>query len=89
MMFVYWPEAGEDRATTLSPVTTLPGFPTRVEIVERYAQRTGADLSHLNWYVGFAFFKFAPSSPGSSRGRPPARWPGRTPRVTPSASTRA
>ena len=27
--------------------------------MERYAQRTGADLSDLNWYVGFAFFKFA------------------------------
>ena len=59
MMFVYWPEAGEERASTLSPVTTLPGFPTRREVIERYAQRTGADLSDLNWYVGFAFFKFA------------------------------
>ena len=59
MMFVYWPEAGEERATTLSPVTTLPGFPTRREIMERYADRTGSDLSDINWYVGFAFFKFA------------------------------
>jgi aminoglycoside phosphotransferase (APT) family kinase protein len=59
MMFVYWPEAGEERASTLSPVTTLPGFPTRRDVAERYAQRTGADLSDLNWYVGFAFFKFA------------------------------
>jgi aminoglycoside phosphotransferase (APT) family kinase protein len=59
MMFVYWPEAGEERASTMSPVTTLPGFPTRREVAERYAQRTGADLSDLNWYVGFAFFKFA------------------------------
>ena len=40
-------------------MTTLPGFPTRREVAERYAQRTGADLSDLNWYVGFAFFKFA------------------------------
>ncbi len=59
MMFVYWPQAGEERASTMSPVTTLPGFPTRLEVAERYAQRTGADLSDLNWYVGFAFFKFA------------------------------
>ena len=59
MMFVYWPEAGEERPSTLSPVTTLPGFPTRHEVMERYAQRTGADLSDLNWYVAFAFFKFA------------------------------
>jgi aminoglycoside phosphotransferase (APT) family kinase protein len=59
MMFVYWPQAGEERASTMSPVTTMPGFPTRLEVAERYAKRTGADLSHLNWYVGFAFFKFA------------------------------
>jgi aminoglycoside phosphotransferase (APT) family kinase protein len=59
MLFVYWPEAGEERASTLSPVTTLPGFPTRREIAERYARRTGADLSDLPWYVGLAFFKFA------------------------------
>lgn len=59
MMFVYWPEAGEERASMLSPVTTLEGFPKRREVAERYAQRTGADLSDLTWYVGFAFFKFA------------------------------
>jgi aminoglycoside phosphotransferase (APT) family kinase protein len=59
MMFVYWPEAGEERASAMSPVTTLPGFPTRREIAERYAKRTGTDLSELNWYVAFAFFKFA------------------------------
>jgi aminoglycoside phosphotransferase (APT) family kinase protein len=59
MMFVYWPEAGEDRASMLSPVTTLPGFLTRREVAERYAGRTGADLTDLPWYVGLAFFKFA------------------------------
>jgi aminoglycoside phosphotransferase (APT) family kinase protein len=59
MMFVYWPQAGEERASMLSPVTTLPGFPTRLEVAERYAQRSGTDLSTLPWYVGFAFFKFA------------------------------
>jgi aminoglycoside phosphotransferase (APT) family kinase protein len=59
MLFVYWPEAGEERASMLSPVTTLPGFPTRREVAERYASRTGTDLSALSWYVGFAFFKFA------------------------------
>ena len=59
LMFVYWPQAGEERASMLSPVTTLPGFPGRREVAQRYAERTGADLSALNWYVGFAFFKFA------------------------------
>ncbi|MGY1839786.1 MULTISPECIES: phosphotransferase family protein [unclassified Modestobacter] len=59
MLFVYWPEAGEDTGLTISPVTTLPGFPTRRELAQRYADRTGADLTDLSWYVGFAWFKFA------------------------------
>ncbi len=58
MLFVYWPEAGEDRPV-LSPVTTLPGFPTRREVAGRYAERSGVDLADLPWYVGFAYFKFA------------------------------
>ncbi|MGY1916578.1 phosphotransferase family protein [Blastococcus sp. SYSU DS0973] len=59
MMLVYWPEAGEDRPSTQSPVTALPGFPTRREVAERYATVTGTDLSELNWYLAFGFFKFA------------------------------
>jgi aminoglycoside phosphotransferase (APT) family kinase protein len=59
MMFVYWPEAGEDSPSSQSAVTALPGFPTRVEVAERYAERSGLDLSDLNWYAGFAYFKFA------------------------------
>ncbi|MGY2001847.1 phosphotransferase family protein [Blastococcus sp. SYSU DS1024] len=59
MMLVYWPEAGEQRPSSQSPVTALPGFPTRREVAERYAARTGTDLSELHWYVAFGFFKFA------------------------------
>jgi aminoglycoside phosphotransferase (APT) family kinase protein len=59
MLFVYWPQAGEDRAVSVNSVSALPGFPTRLELAERYAGRSGADLSDLNWYVGFAYFKFA------------------------------
>jgi aminoglycoside phosphotransferase (APT) family kinase protein len=59
MLFVYWPQPGEDRAVSVNSVSALPGFPTRLELAERYAGRSGADLSDLNWYVGFAYFKFA------------------------------
>ncbi|RBY90583.1 phosphotransferase family protein [Blastococcus sp. TF02A-26] len=59
MLFVYWPEAGEDPPAVQSAVTALPGFPTRQEIAERYADRSGMDLGELSWYVGFAYFKFA------------------------------
>ncbi len=59
MLFVYWPQAGEERGVALSAVTTLPGFPTRAEVAERYATRSGTDLGDLSWYAGFAYFKFA------------------------------
>jgi aminoglycoside phosphotransferase (APT) family kinase protein len=59
MLFVYWPQAGEPDSIALSQVTTLPGFPTRAEVADRYAARTGADLGQLSWYVAFAYFKFA------------------------------
>jgi aminoglycoside phosphotransferase (APT) family kinase protein len=59
MLFVYWPEAGEEPPAVQSAVTALPGFPTRREVAERYARRSGMDLGALSWYVGFAYFKFA------------------------------
>ena len=59
MTLVYWPQAGEDRPSSQSPVTTRPGFPTRREVADRYAAHTGTDLSSLNWYVALGFFKFA------------------------------
>jgi aminoglycoside phosphotransferase (APT) family kinase protein len=58
MLFVYWPQAGEAPAS-VPGVSSLPGFPTRLELAERYAAGTGADLEALPWYVGFAWFKFA------------------------------
>jgi aminoglycoside phosphotransferase (APT) family kinase protein len=56
----YWchikPVAGHD---ALNSVTCQPGWFGRDEIVERYAARTGADLSQLRFYEAFALFKVA------------------------------
>lgn len=35
----------------------VPGFHTREVLAERYLQRTGRDLSGLNFYVGFNWWK--------------------------------
>lgn len=35
------------------------GWPTRKELAERYAARTGADLSNLTWYTALALWKLA------------------------------
>ncbi|HTW21915.1 MAG TPA: phosphotransferase family protein [Mycobacteriales bacterium] len=74
LFFVYWQESADDeayRAAHLLPsVTRLPGFPSRHELIERYAASTGRDLSALPWYVGFACFKLAVVLAGvAARGR--------------------
>jgi aminoglycoside phosphotransferase (APT) family kinase protein len=39
--------------------TVHPGFPTRAELIERYARRTGRDCSNIAWYTAFNFFRYA------------------------------
>jgi aminoglycoside phosphotransferase (APT) family kinase protein len=36
-----------------------PGYPTRKELADRYAVRTGADLTDLDWYTACALWKLA------------------------------
>lgn len=43
----------------ISNVSGAPGFPGADEMIGRYAARTGRDVSDLDWYVAFAFFKLA------------------------------
>jgi len=40
-------------------VTTLPGWMTSAELVERYAERSGRDLTTLKFFEVFALFKIA------------------------------
>ncbi|MGW3119836.1 phosphotransferase family protein [Streptomyces sp. NPDC001107] len=45
-----------------SPVTTTaeaPGHPDPAELIERYAARSGRDVSSVSWYTAFAWFKLA------------------------------
>jgi len=41
------------------PVTVLPGFMTREEFVQAYAEKSGRDVSHFHFYFTFALFKLA------------------------------
>ncbi len=61
LLLCYWPEASDDElfADSLRSVTTLPGWMTRAELVERYAARSGRDLSSIGYYHTFALFKLA------------------------------
>ncbi len=64
MQIMYW--AGRGSATAPAApgiasagVTGLPGFMTRDEAIARYAERSGRNLSELDFYVVLAYFKLA------------------------------
>ncbi|KPI29933.1 phosphotransferase family protein [Streptomyces sp. NPDC048253] len=45
-----------------SPISTTasaPGHPSPAELIERYATRSGRDVSAVSWYTAFAWFKLA------------------------------
>jgi aminoglycoside phosphotransferase (APT) family kinase protein len=41
------------------PITVNEGFLRRKEFIELYAQKSGRDVSNINYYVTFAYFKLA------------------------------
>jgi aminoglycoside phosphotransferase (APT) family kinase protein len=61
ILLCYWPEKNdvEARRDSISSVTTEPGWMTRAEIIRRYAQKTGRDVSGIKFYEVFAIFKIA------------------------------
>jgi aminoglycoside phosphotransferase (APT) family kinase protein len=62
-LLAYWSEEADDdvlaAARVMAPVTAADGFPTRSEVVSRYAAQTGIDVSDVEWYQAFAYFKLA------------------------------
>jgi aminoglycoside phosphotransferase (APT) family kinase protein len=42
-----------------SPVTALPGFPSRSELAARYVERSGRDVEPLAWFEALALWKAA------------------------------
>jgi aminoglycoside phosphotransferase (APT) family kinase protein len=55
----YWREAGDVKPSLTPAPSMLPGFPPRSYLADRYAKRTGADLSDLTAYLALAHFKSA------------------------------
>jgi aminoglycoside phosphotransferase (APT) family kinase protein len=60
ILLAYWvPSAPPDQHDSLATVTTTTGWLTAREIIERYAARTGRDLTTLKFFEVFALFKVA------------------------------
>jgi aminoglycoside phosphotransferase (APT) family kinase protein len=60
ILLAYWsPTAPPEQRDALTLVTDRPGWPARDEIVQRYAVRSGRDVSAIGFYETFALFKVA------------------------------
>jgi aminoglycoside phosphotransferase (APT) family kinase protein len=59
MLLAYWAEPGDVIVALQDPPSAEPGFATREELAERYAQASGLDVARLSYYVGFALWKLA------------------------------
>ena len=56
---VYWPKPGEEATSLGQPANLAPGFPDRDALRDRYAERSGRDLSRLDFYVALGYWKLA------------------------------
>ena len=57
----YWiePDDPDELKAVMPTVTVTPGFMTRKELIDRYAEQSGRDLVEMHWYVVFGYFKLA------------------------------
>jgi aminoglycoside phosphotransferase (APT) family kinase protein len=59
LLLLFWRADDEPELSLIPGVSHLPGFPTRAQMLSRYAKIAGADLSDMDWYLAFAHFKLA------------------------------
>jgi aminoglycoside phosphotransferase (APT) family kinase protein len=59
LLLVYWADPGDEVIPLLDAPTTVEGFLSRREVAERYAERSGRDLSQIEYYVAFGYWKLA------------------------------
>jgi aminoglycoside phosphotransferase (APT) family kinase protein len=60
---VYWADPGTGSRRPNDP-SGAEGFPTYADLLERYARRTGRDLSGIDYYVAFQSWRLAVISEG-------------------------
>lgn len=58
-MLAYWFEAGEGEVFKQYNLSWLPGNYTRKQLIDRYAVKTGRDISNIYFYYVFGLFKNA------------------------------
>ncbi len=59
LLLVYWGEEGDTLLPLFEPATMAPGFPSRDDVRTRYAERSGRDLSEIDFFVALGYWKLA------------------------------
>jgi aminoglycoside phosphotransferase (APT) family kinase protein len=59
LLQVYWTGPGDPQTAWAGSATTAEGFWNRHDLLARYAEVSGRDLSTVDFYVAFAFWKLA------------------------------
>jgi aminoglycoside phosphotransferase (APT) family kinase protein len=59
LLMVYWNDPDDESAALLTAPTTVEGFPRRADLLERYALQSGRDVSTVDYYVAFGYWKLA------------------------------
>jgi aminoglycoside phosphotransferase (APT) family kinase protein len=59
LLLVYWSEPGDEFTPLFEAPTVAAGFPTRDELKARYEERSGRDLSGIDYYVALGLWKLA------------------------------
>ncbi|MSO87862.1 MAG: phosphotransferase family protein [Acidimicrobiia bacterium] len=59
LLMVYWTEASDAVPMLLTAPTAQEGFLTRQGVLERYSHMSGRDLSQIEYYTAFGYWKLA------------------------------
>lgn len=57
LLWVYWSDPDEEAVMPQASPTALDGFPRKRELIRRYAEVSGRDVSALPYYVAFGYWK--------------------------------
>jgi aminoglycoside phosphotransferase (APT) family kinase protein len=59
LLLVYWSEPGDEFTPLFEAPTVAAGFPSRTDLRRRYEERSGRDLSGIDYYVALGLWKLA------------------------------
>jgi aminoglycoside phosphotransferase (APT) family kinase protein len=66
-LVMLWPETDADAVASLDPVTTLPGFVGRAELVRAYTEAAGYAPESLGFWLAASYWKFTVAIAGIYR----------------------